>query len=66
MKRYEVAIEIKSQQHKDRLIVALVHQGCEVYYNPESDMDGKPYVCFNATEETVHDVTKHYKERKDT
>lgn len=55
MKRYELAITILDPTYVDQLIVALVRQGYEVYYNGDGG-DGKPVVCFTTTAEELTEI----------
>lgn len=45
----EISIEIINDEYKDELIVALVNQGYEVYYNADSNC-----VCFIAPREDIN------------
>ena len=51
MKRYEIAIAIVKPEHVDAMILGLVHQGYDVYYNEE---DAK--LCFTAPDEEVTEL----------
>lgn len=45
VEKYEIAIDISDKNYIDSLIVALVRQGYNVYYNEEENV-----VCFTAGE----------------
>ena len=51
MKSYEVAIDISKPEHVDAMILGLVHQGYNVYYNEEEKK-----LCFSATEDDVIEI----------
>ena len=53
-KRFEVAIEIIDPKYMDQLIVALVRQGYDVYFNDDDGKNGTVY--FTATEEELNEV----------
>ena len=40
MKRYELSFKITDERYIDSLIVSLVRQGYEVYYNPDEEKHG--------------------------
>jgi len=48
MEKYEIAIKVLDEKYVDKLVVSLVRQGYNVYYNPEEKA-----VCFTATDEEV-------------
>jgi len=50
MEKYEVAVKVLDEKYVDQLIVGLVRQGYNVYFNDE---EGKGVVCFTATDEEV-------------
>lgn len=54
MEKYEVAIKICDKKYVDPLIVALVRQGYDVYYNDEEQA-----VCFTATDQEVTQIKVH-------
>ena len=54
MEKYEIAINVFDEKYVDNLIVALVRQGYNVYYNP--DTGDKGVVCFTATDEEVNKI----------
>ena len=51
MEKYEVALRVLDEKYVDQLIVSLVRQGYNVYYN--EDEREKGVVCFTATDEEV-------------
>ena len=53
MKEYEIAIKIEDKNYVDSLIVSLVRQGYEVYYNKDEDV-----VCFKTYDEEVTEIKK--------
>lgn len=53
MKEYEVAININNKKYIDSLVVSLVRQGYEVYYNKD---EGK--VCFKTYDDEVREVKR--------
>ena len=53
MKEYEVAIHIHDEKYIDSLIVALVRQGYDVYYN-----DDEKVVCFTTHDDEVTEIKK--------
>lgn len=55
MKEYEIAIKISDEKYVDNLIIALVRQGYEVYYNDE---EGKGLVCFKTYNEEVREIKR--------
>jgi len=55
MKEYEVALKISDEKYVDSLIIALVRQGYEVYYNSE---EGKGLVCFKTYDEEVTEIKR--------
>lgn len=56
MKRYEIALEVLDEKYVDSLIVALVRQGYDVYYN-----DDEKKVCFTASYEDVIEIKENVK-----
>ena len=53
MKEYEVAIKIENNDYIDSLVISLVRQGYEVYYNDDEDV-----VCFKTYDEEVREVKR--------
>jgi hypothetical protein len=53
MKEYEVAIKITDNDYIDSLVISLVRQGYEVYYNDDEDV-----VCFKTYDEEVREIKK--------
>lgn len=53
MKEYEVAINIDDTNYIDTLVISLVRQGYEVYYNKDEDV-----VCFKTYDEEVREVKR--------
>ena len=53
MKEYEVAIKIDDNDYIDTLVISLVRQGYEVYYNDDEDV-----VCFKTYDEEVREVKR--------
>ena len=53
MKEYEVAIKIDNNDYIDTLVISLVRQGYEVYYNDDEDV-----VCFKTYDEEVREIKK--------
>jgi hypothetical protein len=53
MKEYEVAINISDNDYIDTLVISLVRQGYEVYYN-----DDENKVCFKTYDEEVREVKR--------
>ena len=53
MKEYEVAIKITNNDYIDTLVISLVRQGYEVYYNDDEDV-----VCFKTYDEEVREVKR--------
>jgi hypothetical protein len=53
MKEYEVAINISDNNYIDTLVISLVRQGYEVYYNKDEDV-----VCFKTYDEEVREVKR--------
>lgn len=53
MKEYEVAIKIENNDYIDSLVISLVRQGYEVYYNDDEDV-----VCFKTYDEEVREIKK--------
>ena len=53
MKEYEVAIKIENNEYIDSLVISLVRQGYEVYYNDDEDV-----VCFKTYDEEVREVKR--------
>lgn len=51
VEKYEIAIDISDKNYIDSLIVALVRQGYNVYYNEEANV-----VCFTAGEFEVREL----------
>ncbi len=51
MKKFEISIYIVDKNYIDSLIVALVRQGYEVYYNEDENK-----VCFNTDEEELIEI----------
>lgn len=51
VEKYEIAIDVLDKNYIDSLIVALVRQGYNVYYNEESNV-----VCFTAGEFEVREL----------
>lgn len=49
--KYELKIHILDQNYVDQLVVALVRQGYDVYYNADENV-----VCFTGTEEDVYKI----------
>lgn len=56
MKRYELALEIIDPSHRDKLILALVHQGNNVYYNAQESEFGTVYCTI--TEEEIKEIPR--------
>ena len=54
MEKYEIAIKVLDKDYVDNLIVALVRQGYNVYYN--DDIGDGGVVCFTATDEEVSKI----------
>lgn len=55
MKEYEVAIKIDDERYIDSLVISLVRQGYEVYFNNE---EGKGLVCFKTYDEEVKEIKR--------
>jgi len=53
MKEYEVAINISDNDYIDTLVISLVRQGYEVYYN-----DDENKVCFKTYDDEVREVKR--------
>ena len=53
MKEYEVAIKIENNDYIDSLVISLVRQGYEVYYNDDEDV-----VCFKTYDDEVREIKK--------
>jgi len=53
MKEYEVAIKIDDNDYIDTLVISLVRQGYEVYYNDDEDK-----VCFKTYDEEVKEIKR--------
>ena len=53
MKEHEVAIKIDDNDYIDTLVISLVRQGYEVYYN-----DDENKVCFKTYDEEVREVKR--------
>ena len=53
MKEYEVSINITDNNYIDTLVISLVRQGYEVYYNKDEDL-----VCFKTYDEEVREVKR--------
>ena len=53
MKEYEVAIKIADEHYIDALVISLVRQGYEVYYNKDEDV-----VCFKTYDEEVKEIKR--------
>jgi len=53
MKEFEVAIDIICPEHVDAMILGLVHQGYNVYYNREEKK-----LCLTTTDDDVTEITK--------
>lgn len=53
VKEYEVAININNKKYIDSLVVSLVRQGYEVYYNKDEEK-----VCFKTYDDEVHEIKK--------
>lgn len=53
MKEYEVAIKITDESYIDTLIVSLVRQGYDVYYNKEESV-----VCFKTYDDEVTEIKR--------
>ena len=53
MKEYEVAIKIDDNDYIDTLVISLVRQGYEVYYNDDEDV-----VCFKTYDDEVREIKK--------
>ena len=53
MKEYEVAIKIDDNDYIDTLVISLVRQGYEVYYNDDEDV-----VCFKTYDEEVRGIKR--------
>lgn len=53
VKEYEVAIEIIDEKYIDSLVVSLVRQGYEVYYNKDEEK-----VCFKIYDDEVHEIKR--------
>ena len=49
--RYEVAIKILDENYVDNLIIALVRQGYDVYYNSDENI-----VCFTTDKEELTQI----------
>ena len=56
MKEYEVAINIEDEKYIDSLIVALVRQGYDVYYNSDENI-----VCFTTHDDEVTEINRNGK-----
>ena len=56
MKEYEVAIKITDNDYIDTLVISLVRQGYEVYYNKDEDV-----VCFKTHDEEVTEINRNGK-----
>ena len=59
MKEYEVAIKITDNDYIDTLVISLVRQGYEVYYNKDEDV-----VCFKTYDEEVKEINRNGKNQK--
>jgi hypothetical protein len=53
MKEYEVAIKIDDNDYIDTLVISLVRQGYEVYYNDDENV-----VCFKTYDEEVREIKR--------
>ena len=53
MKEYEVAIKIDDNDYIDTLVISLVRQGYEVYYNDDENV-----VCFKTYDEEVSEIKR--------
>ncbi len=51
MKRYEISINIVDSDYIDSLIIALVRQGYDVYYNPDDNV-----VCYTTEEGEIQEI----------
>lgn len=49
--RYEISIQISDKEYIDSLIVSLVRQGYNVYFNEEENV-----VCFTTAEDGVYRI----------
>jgi hypothetical protein len=56
MKEYEVAIKIDDNDYIDTLVISLVRQGYEVYYNDDENVVG-----FKAYDEEVKEINRNGK-----
>ena len=56
MKEYEVAIKIDDNDYIDTLVISLVRQGYEVYYNKDENV-----VCFKTYDEEVKEINRNGK-----
>lgn len=56
MKEYEIAIKIDDNDYIDTLVISLVRQGYEVYYNDDENVVG-----FKAYDEEVKEINRNGK-----
>jgi hypothetical protein len=53
MNEYEISLHINDKKYIDSLVVSLVRQGYEVYYNDEEEV-----VCFKTYDDEVKKIAK--------
>lgn len=53
MNEYEISLHINNRKYIDSLVVSLVRQGYEVYFNDEEEV-----VCFKTYDDEVKKITK--------
>lgn len=53
MNEYEICLHIKDKKYIDSLVVSLVRQGYEVYFNNEEEL-----VCFKTYEDEVTKIER--------
>ena len=53
MNEYEICLHIKNKKYEDSLVVSLVRQGYEVYFNDEEQV-----VCFKTYEDEVTKIER--------
>lgn len=51
MKRYEISIKILDKDYVNSLVIALVRQGYDVYYNADEGV-----VCYDTDKEEIREI----------
>ena len=51
--RYEITLGISDDRYVDSLVISLVRQGYDVYYNKDIE---RGIVCFTATDDDVNEL----------